>query len=901
MEAPRSPRLEKALVLLLLLTLLLPLLLTTFVHFTAGRPGSVGLLRRMILDRVSGDVAMRVTMLDRGWADVSPLPLPTFAGLRSASYQEGLAKRFNDGFAGRSWIHRCTQEAYLRLFNTVQGPAILGRHHSAYYHDPVNEPLVDFVPEYCVERLPADTLEDVVKGLRLWRDSCQSRGVGFAIVITPSKAALYPEDLPAAWLRRYDPRPRAYDNFVRLLQQEHIRYVDGHLIAQEAKARAPAPVFPLGGTHWGQDIALQTTNAVLRELASQGQPLRPITDIHRWVDNDPTGEDADLINVIQPLIPWKYPVTHITYPPVPLEEGRRPSLTMIGGSFVGAMAIDLYRSQQFSEIHWLRYYRRVKEIFGWEILAKQVPDLNVEKEVYPAQCLVLEVNEQLLINPFHLRDFFADTLKRMPGPGTPKLTFPYETFLPCRWNEPIGFSASTVPTKPNVFSGLSQADPVGSWSNGPDTTMRLIVPDLDQDAIVSVFAGAASIPNKRPAQRVSVYANGQPVAEWVYDTGAPQTDTAVIPKSLLGDGRLVLRFHYSNPTAPSEYSNSQDVRKLAVLFVNLTLRQPYRRVDGPVISAAAPQADPVYVAPFSRAEPFGRWTVGSSAALRLPVPAGEGAVTLSAELGAVIIPEKLPVQRTSILVNGQPVGEWVFFAPGSARHEVTIPRTLLKSDHMEVEFRFSKTISLAEIGTSKDTRQFALLFQNVQLHWLVPDQASSASPAPNQPVSPYEAFLPCRWNEPIGFSASTVPTKPNVFSGLSQADPVGSWSNGPDTTMRLIVPDLDQDAIVSVFAGAASIPNKRPAQRVSVYANGQPVAEWVYDTGAPQTDTAVIPKSLLGDGRLVLRFHYSNPTAPSEYSNSQDVRKLAVLFLSLTLSAHFDPPVSPGPAQAEGK
>ena len=711
MNSLRSSRLEKVLLGLLLAVFVVPLPLTAFMHFSVNHTGFVGALRRIILSA--------------GVGDVSPLPRPTFDEVRSARYQEGLAARFNDGYGGRDWVIYCTQEAYQRLFHNVQGPAILGRGNSTFY----NQRPYQFVDEYCVDRQPPDMVKSYLDGLRLWRDSCLARGVGFAILITPSKASIYPEDLPEAWQRRRDPRPRVYDDFVRLLQQEGIHYIDGHVLTMAAKAGATAPVFPLGGTHWGQYASLQTANAVLRDLAAQGQPVRPIENVQTAVSNEPINEDSDMLDVIQPLFRWKYPVSKVAYPPVPSEEGSRPSLVLIGGSFLSGLGLHLYNSGQFSEIHWLRYYQMAREIpapdqpFGWQIDNRPTPVPDLRREIFAAQCVVLEVNEQQLTNPLHLHQLFDDTVQTLPGGGAPGCVFPYQAFQPCRWGEPIRFTyRDASPVRPGIFSGLSGPEIHGSWTDGPDTTLRLTVPDVAQDAILSVEAGAAIVPDKLPVQRVGIFANGRPVGEWAYDAGGLRRYEVVIPRALLGDGRLTLHFHYSQTISPAQISDSTDTRQLALLFQTLTLRQPGRRVDGPVYSAAVTEkADPVYAAGFSGAEDSGRWTDGTSATLRLPVPpVSEQDAVLSAEFDPAIIAGKLLEQRARIVVNGQPVGEWIIGAPGVQRREVVIPRTLLKADKLEVGFQFSDTFMPAKPGSGGDTRRLALFFKNVQLHWFAP-------------------------------------------------------------------------------------------------------------------------------------------------------------------------------------
>ncbi len=176
------------------------------------------------------------------------------------------ANRFDQSFVGREWLIRLTCEAWYRLFNgspLKAAPLTLGKDNFIFE---------DFyLEEYCVTRTPRECLAPVVRDVKRLQDDCEHRGIGFVFMITPSKAAIFPEKIPRAWLQRYDSRPRGYDNFLPLLQGSRIHFVDGHALTVQAMKESSVPVFPKGGTHWNPYAAWKTSNAVIASLQRPGQ------------------------------------------------------------------------------------------------------------------------------------------------------------------------------------------------------------------------------------------------------------------------------------------------------------------------------------------------------------------------------------------------------------------------------------------------------------------------------------------------------------------------------------------------------------------------------------------------------------------------------------------------------
>ena len=163
--------------------------------------------------------------------------------LRHGEFQKSCAAKFNAQFAGRTGLIFLTNETYFRLFKIClmkSAGLVVGEEDTLYE--------VGYVEEYCLRRTQTVALSPLAQDLKRLQDVCQRTGTAFVVVISPSKAAIYPESIPDFWMRRYDSRPRAYEDFVASLRSEGIHYVDGHAITAEAKSRAPAPVFPRGGT-----------------------------------------------------------------------------------------------------------------------------------------------------------------------------------------------------------------------------------------------------------------------------------------------------------------------------------------------------------------------------------------------------------------------------------------------------------------------------------------------------------------------------------------------------------------------------------------------------------------------------------------------------------------------------
>jgi hypothetical protein len=252
--------------------------------------------------------------------------------------------------------------------------------------------------------------------------------MGFVVVITPGKASIYPEDAPPAWQRRYVPLPRAYDLLKVLFRENRIVFVDAvDLTAREKLKGPPVPLFPKGGVHWNGRAAFITANAIHARFAEQNKPLRPIELDHSDIAYQPAGDEFDLLQILNLARRWRYPVERFT-----LKRRAPPwtggvNMAVIGGSFVWALTRDFSMCGQYSDINCFFYYKmyKTREIDGQSnIVRKPTESVNFGREIFAADCLLLEINEATAANPEQfLSVFLKDALAHLPDPAGPKPAF----------------------------------------------------------------------------------------------------------------------------------------------------------------------------------------------------------------------------------------------------------------------------------------------------------------------------------------------------------------------------------------------------------------------------------------------------------------------------------------------
>jgi hypothetical protein len=328
-----------------------------------------------------------------GLPSAKPPPAPAFDNLRNGTWQSAVAGYFNSAFHGREILVRGINELYFRAFRMASLP-------SSDTTVGVDDAIIStvYLREYYLDRAGPERPAAIVAAVRRIGELCREHGIPFTFVLTPTKVAVCPEWVPKAWKERQDSRPRSCDILRRLLSESGVRFVDAARIVSDAKAggKFKGPAFALGGIHWTKEAALPATNAILDDLARQGLPVAPIEVESLEIVDTPQNSDGDVLNLMNLVLPWRYPSPKLSLKRRSGPTAQRLSLVFVGGSFVILPGGLMSESGQFDEVVSFNYLNLHKLLLQEEtvkFLRTPAPPIDYGSEVFSADALVVELNE----------------------------------------------------------------------------------------------------------------------------------------------------------------------------------------------------------------------------------------------------------------------------------------------------------------------------------------------------------------------------------------------------------------------------------------------------------------------------------------------------------------------------
>jgi hypothetical protein len=358
---------------------------------------------------------------------------PPSAGLTGVIAPQQMQIRFT----WDAWLSGDLQSRFAAWFANNLGPArkILvrlnnGIYYLAFHRSPLDSADIiigkqrvlyqgTYVRDACGKGGPIDiaTLE---RSLRAAGRVLHGRRIAFAMVISPSKAAIYPEFIPGRHCTTLD-KHRAYDQLVPLITAGDFPIIDGHAITAALRATTQWPVFPRDGAHWNHLGALATVEALIETLDRQLDHRLVHLRLERVdVDNHPTGSDADLghlLNLPFPLRP--YPTPHAV---IGRFYGGRPiHVLFVGTSFLWIPIEIMMRNGVISDSTGYFYDNRIfrigkdyrGDIEGLADISSESTSADLAKRINEVDAVVLEVNEAFLGDPYVVR--FLGDIVRLSG------------------------------------------------------------------------------------------------------------------------------------------------------------------------------------------------------------------------------------------------------------------------------------------------------------------------------------------------------------------------------------------------------------------------------------------------------------------------------------------------------
>lgn len=336
-----------------------------------------------------------------GVEESSPLPRPSWASLKMGSWQGDAERWFAANIGFRGFFVRTDNQLGYWLFREISPKMgtgiVVGRgdvlFERAYVDVYLKRPT-----------LPDPEVADLVGRLKTLRDRLRDRNVHLLLVISPSKVALCPENLPPRYYRPgVDPSPPVYRHVLPLLQRQGINLVDAPAILESEKRSGTYPVFPRGGTHWssyGAAVVCDRVGREMEELLGKKLPRVRLTNIRYSPIPEDTDKDLlDLANLWLPQLLYEelpYPRTLRPRDLMRLRDRYQPRVLVVGSSFSYLLVKYLDQFHLCSKLDLYYYFKSFQSLPSGEHGTLDPRKLDWDKDVFSHEVIILEINETIL-------------------------------------------------------------------------------------------------------------------------------------------------------------------------------------------------------------------------------------------------------------------------------------------------------------------------------------------------------------------------------------------------------------------------------------------------------------------------------------------------------------------------
>jgi alginate O-acetyltransferase complex protein AlgJ len=560
---------ERVLLALITATFLLPALLTIWVYFANPSPQ---------FDWIANRTLYGVTV-------EKTIPSASLASWFTGDLQKGINTLASENFAGRELLIRLYNQILYQVFHKSYmylEYIIRGRHGNLFERNYL------VVYGRYPGPIPKEEAEALAVMMKYLSDRLKELGSCFVLLITPSKATLYPEDIPDRFLeeiRRGNWQPVDYEIMVPFLKSYGVPFVDGRQITLEHKDALPVRAFPKTGTHWSRAVAYFTATDLLKTIGREsGREMPQLTASVQSIDRQPDYADDDLwglSNLIQkPGQRYLHPSFQI-----PSDWPKRTGiLTIVGGSFTGEIVSDFEVAQIFAKINFYYYFKLSRRQFPGEIVT--TVDENAipwKEDFWHTKGVVLEENETA-VNARHVHAFLMSALAALQQKDLParKLTDPPR---PLSW----GFGASENGAA-LIKKGFSNPEHQMTWITGRDAEIELPSPGVNTE-LQLIMEATPFLGGGAPPRILNVQANGTPVGTLVL--ADPEIQFYSLTIKAAANSAPILKLHFSfspvpNPTPVDSQPRQIGLARLALVPLGHPVEQPAGTTDTAALTRQTP-------------------------------------------------------------------------------------------------------------------------------------------------------------------------------------------------------------------------------------------------------------------------------------------------------------------------
>lgn len=310
----------------------------------------------------------------------SEKPTLEIGEILKGDYQSDYDKWFAENFPLRTYLVKGYNQIQYSLFNTSPNLNVIKAK---------NGHLMEYT--YIKEYLGLDQIDGKVESyntiykiydlyarkLKIVQDELERQGKTFFYIITPSKAEVYPEEVPERYILAAKNLETSVNHkiLIEVLTKYGIHFYDTVDTMKTIKAEGEFEAFPNTGTHWNYYAAARATKDIFEAVYKQTGVKLATPQISVGFQEDFTGQDQDiynLCNLFKGLTDEHYLKVDVQYNF--LENTDRPKAVLFGTSFNEQLA-HIFQSGEgaFEEYTFFRYLQyKARYVEGMQ----QVVSLN---------------------------------------------------------------------------------------------------------------------------------------------------------------------------------------------------------------------------------------------------------------------------------------------------------------------------------------------------------------------------------------------------------------------------------------------------------------------------------------------------------------------------------------------
>lgn len=256
----------------------------------------------------------------------------------------------------------------------------------------------------------AQRMRDVVDHMASVNQKLRAVGKYLYVYIAPSKANLYPEDMPRNYVALAQPSGvRPVDLFRELISATDVPY----LICSDMKDSLEYPAFYPTGIHWSRTYEQLASQRIVNDLSAlSGKTYQNIAITGVEKSKTPFWRDSDVYDLLNV---WTSPdIDYYEYTTQPAEEGPVSELDVLlmGDSFGGGLCRDIGDRFMDSLIWYIGRNNYITGPNGKEQLLEQDwENLDLQACLDHVDFVVLEITEPVFINDtYGFIDYLDDYL-----------------------------------------------------------------------------------------------------------------------------------------------------------------------------------------------------------------------------------------------------------------------------------------------------------------------------------------------------------------------------------------------------------------------------------------------------------------------------------------------------------